>query len=138
MIETEVKEVTTLLQESKANEKKVAEMSKLSVKQALGKGGGRKVKAKPVACPAHVDGLTLLEARELLPACDGLKLYKDTTLHVRWEGYYPRSECPRWVTRSFQISGDKAAMAVVLTQLWAWHTVATKEQCPHDFTAFGS
>ena len=76
---------------------------------------------------------SLAEARTYLPDVKTCVLNLDQIRFTRWSGTYPRLVPPHYCTKSYGPKtglSSKAALFVVIRQLWAWHTEATGQECP--------
>ena len=108
--------------------------AKVGVAVALG-AQKKKSKAKPPLYDMAAELVTTEYALTLFPKRPGLRLRKDTELHMRWHAYYPRVEWPRYSTKVFRGLGEKGALLHVLREVWGWHTALTREECPWDLSA---
>lgn len=85
------------------------------------------------------DEWSLADAKGLLPQVKGATLAKDPKRFLRWSATYSRPCPPTHVTKSWgPLTGlsQHAALAFVMTQVWAWHLEATGQSCPYDWDTF--
>ena len=109
-----------------------------------GARGGGEIRANPDAerrkqLPPDLDArsATPADIKALLPFRKGVSVTRDSRLHFRWVGTYPRDEPPFPLSRAFGRDGDAeahhAALVEVLQWVWREHTASTEEACPFEW-----
>lgn len=95
--------------------------------------GARKKQVPP---DINVRSCTPTALKAYLPPVAGACVARDTRLHFRWVGEYPRPEPPHSHSKAFGKHGSeadqRAALMHVLAWMWEEHRQITGQACPWD------
>lgn len=95
-------------------------------------------KRKPVNM-ANEGSVELHKARQLMPPGFEARLKKDVKLHFRWAIDWPRKRPPHSFSKSWGPKSEAKelqALALVLTQAWAYFVDEGGTPCPWDFSGW--
>jgi len=86
---------------------------------------------------ADEGAIDLQKARQLMPPGFESRLKKDVKLHFRWAIDWPRKRPPHSFSKSWgpkSEAKEQQALALVLTQAWAFFVDEGGTPCPWDFS----